>query len=61
MINVNVTFYLIEVFNNLILMYFAKRFAYSPAAYRARNLVAAIDNDFHVDRPPRGNRKGEVM
>ncbi|XP_069133173.1 uncharacterized protein [Argopecten irradians] len=51
----------IEVFNNLILMYCAKRFAYSPPAYRTRNQLAALDNNFHIDRQLKLNKKGEVV
>lgn len=41
----------LESFNNLILMYAGKRFAYIPPVYRARCLLAAIDHNYHLQRP----------
>ncbi|KAH3725108.1 hypothetical protein DPMN_050938 [Dreissena polymorpha] len=42
----------IEGFHQHILMYCAKRYAYTPPVYRARNLLAALDNNMNVDRVP---------
>ncbi|XP_060085277.1 uncharacterized protein LOC132564656 [Ylistrum balloti] len=50
----------IEVFNNLILMYCAKRFEYSPASIQAIT-DEALDNNCHIDRPLLMNKKGEVV
>jgi hypothetical protein len=41
----------LEAFNNLILMYAGKRFSYIPPVYRARCLLAAIDHNYHLERP----------
>ncbi|KAH3723948.1 hypothetical protein DPMN_049746 [Dreissena polymorpha] len=46
----------IEVFHQLILMYCAKRFAYTPPVYRIRNLLAAIDHNYHSNRPLKTNK-----
>ncbi|XP_014666614.1 PREDICTED: uncharacterized protein LOC106808411 [Priapulus caudatus] len=51
----------LEVFHNHILMYCAKRFAYTPPVYRARNLLAALDHNVHLDRPLLKNKEGSVV
>ncbi|XP_078616485.1 uncharacterized protein LOC144884851 [Branchiostoma floridae x Branchiostoma japonicum] len=43
--------YLLESFQNHILMYASKRFAFIPDVYTARCLLAAIDYNYHKDRP----------
>jgi hypothetical protein len=48
----------LEAFNNLILMYAGKRFSYTPPVYRARCLLAAIDNNHHLQRPTLLNKQG---
>ena len=48
----------LENFQNHILMYTSKRFAYSPPVYRARNLLAALDYNEHISRGSRINRDG---
>jgi hypothetical protein len=40
---------IIESFHNMILMYAAKRFAFTPPMYTARSLLAAIDYTMHKD------------
>lgn len=50
----------VEVFHQLILMYCAKRYAYSPPVYRIRNRLAAIDHNYHADRPLKRNKDGEI-
>ncbi|XP_066271347.1 uncharacterized protein [Branchiostoma lanceolatum] len=52
----------LESFQNHILMYASKRFAFSPDVYGARCLLAAIDYNRHKDRPvAKRKRDGEVM
>ncbi|KAL5019014.1 hypothetical protein ScPMuIL_004736 [Solemya velum] len=51
----------IETFNNHILMYAGKRFAYSFQSYKARNHLAAIDYNMHLQRPVKLNKKGETV
>ncbi|XP_038592422.1 uncharacterized protein LOC119916464 isoform X1 [Micropterus salmoides] len=41
----------LEVFQNHILMYASKRFTFSPPVYEARVLLAALDYNFHRNRP----------
>ena len=41
----------LETFHNLILMYAAKRFYFTPIMYKARNQLAAIDYTMHQDLP----------
>lgn len=48
----------LENFQNHILMYAAKRFSFTPPVYRARNLLAALDYNEHIDRPPLVNKDG---
>ncbi|XP_070552057.1 uncharacterized protein [Ptychodera flava] len=40
----------LESFQQHILMYASKRNAYTPPAYRARNILAALDHNAHHDR-----------
>nr|XP_022301675.1 uncharacterized protein LOC111109742 [Crassostrea virginica] len=51
----------LENFNNLILMYSGKRFAFSPPVYRARNLLAALDYNANVDREVKRNSDGSIQ
>ncbi|XP_070564224.1 uncharacterized protein [Ptychodera flava] len=51
----------LESFQQNILMYSGKRFAYTPPVYRARNRLAAIDHNVHNGRPIKKNKKGEVV
>lgn len=51
----------LENFNNLILMYSGKRFAYSPPVYRARNQLAALDYNANVDRKMKRKLDGTVQ
>nr|XP_034319558.1 uncharacterized protein LOC117687331 [Crassostrea gigas] len=51
----------LENFNNLILMYSGKRFAYSPPVYRARNQLAALDYNANVDREVKRKMDGTVQ
>ncbi|XP_039506908.1 uncharacterized protein LOC120470612 [Pimephales promelas] len=41
----------LESFNNHILMYASKRYAFSPPVYEARILLAALDYNYHLNRP----------
>ncbi|KAF1384370.1 hypothetical protein PFLUV_G00117630 [Perca fluviatilis] len=43
----------LESFQNHILMYASKRSAFSPPAFEARTLLAALDYNYHKDRPDR--------
>ena len=49
----------LENFQNHILMYAAKRFSFIPPVYRARNLLAALDYNEHIDRPLQLNKDGK--
>ncbi|KAL4236128.1 Rad2 nuclease [Mactra antiquata] len=49
----------LENFHQLILMYCAKRYAYTPPFYRIRNLLAALDHNHHADRPMKLDKHGE--
>lgn len=51
----------LESFQNHILMYAGKRFAYSPSVYEARTLLAAIDYNYHNNRPAALNSEGNKM
>ncbi|KAI0243159.1 hypothetical protein LSAT2_002718 [Lamellibrachia satsuma] len=51
----------LEAFHNHILMYAAKRFAFSFPVYRARNFLAAIDYQKHKDLPLKTNSKGHTV
>ncbi|XP_041369860.1 uncharacterized protein LOC121383828 [Gigantopelta aegis] len=48
----------LETLNNHILMYAAKRFAYSYPSFQARNYLAAIDYEKHLDSPHMKTRTG---
>lgn len=48
----------LENFNNLILMYSGKRFAFSPPVYNARCQLAALDFNANVDREVNRNHDG---
>ncbi|KAG5280138.1 hypothetical protein AALO_G00085400 [Alosa alosa] len=41
----------LESFQNHILMYASKRTAYTPPVFEARTILAAMDYNFHLDRP----------
>jgi hypothetical protein len=51
----------LENFNNLILMYSGKRFAYSPPVYRARSQLAALDYNAHIDRETKKKPDGTIQ
>ncbi|XP_070578694.1 uncharacterized protein [Ptychodera flava] len=51
----------LETFQQNILMYAAKRFAYTPPVYRVRNILAALDHNVHHNRELKKNRNGEVV
>ncbi|XP_070565952.1 uncharacterized protein [Ptychodera flava] len=51
----------LENFQQQILQYASKRFAYTPPVYRARNRLAAIDHNIHYSRNINKNRHGEIM
>nr|XP_054591704.1 uncharacterized protein LOC107377186 isoform X1 [Nothobranchius furzeri] len=50
----------LESFQNHILMYAGKRFAFSFGVYEARTLLAALDYNHHNHRPVHVNIKGQV-
>ncbi|KAK7128318.1 hypothetical protein R3I94_016778 [Phoxinus phoxinus] len=50
----------LESFQNHILMYAAKRFAFSYETYEARTFLAALDYNHHNHRPVHVNNKGQV-
>ncbi|XP_033746147.1 uncharacterized protein LOC117336383 [Pecten maximus] len=50
----------LENYHQLILMYAAKRFAYTPPVYKARTILAALDYNFHIDRETKTNADGSV-
>ncbi|XP_077363165.1 uncharacterized protein LOC144007387 [Festucalex cinctus] len=50
----------LESFQNHILMYAGKRFAFSPPVYEACTLLAALDYNHHNRRPVHINSKGKV-
>lgn len=51
----------LENFQNHILMYAGKRFSFTPAVYRTRTLLAAIDYNCHNGRAPARNKDGHKM
>ncbi|XP_073671566.1 uncharacterized protein [Paramisgurnus dabryanus] len=51
----------LESFQNHILMYASKRFAFSPPVYEARVLLAALDYNYHRDRPTQKRADGTEM
>ncbi|XP_060553607.1 uncharacterized protein LOC132714710 [Ruditapes philippinarum] len=50
----------LEGFHQHILMYCAKRFAYTPPVYRARNLLAALDHNKNASRGEMKNKDGST-
>lgn len=50
----------LENFHELILAYCSKRFAYQYPAYKARNVLAAIDYCKHKDRKQAVTKKGAL-
>lgn len=50
----------IENIHEHILMYFAKKFAYTYPVYKARNYLACIGYKAHKDREVLKNKKGEI-
>lgn len=51
----------LENFQNHILMYAGKRFAYSPPVYKTQTLLAAIDYNYHNHRIPARGKDGHRM
>ncbi|KAL0973543.1 hypothetical protein UPYG_G00205820 [Umbra pygmaea] len=51
----------LESFQNQILMYAGKRFAFSPPVYEARTILAALDYNHHRDRPAKERADGTKM
>ncbi|XP_049923334.1 uncharacterized protein LOC126404274 [Epinephelus moara] len=51
----------LENFQNHILVYAGKRFSYTPAVYRTRTLLAAIDYSCHNGRAPARNQDGHKI
>ncbi|XP_077866720.1 uncharacterized protein LOC144355198 [Saccoglossus kowalevskii] len=49
----------LETCQQHILMYAAKRYAYSPPVYRARTILAALDHNIHADRKLQSTQTGE--
>uniref|UniRef100_A0A1A8PZ00 Uncharacterized protein n=1 Tax=Nothobranchius pienaari TaxID=704102 RepID=A0A1A8PZ00_9TELE len=52
---------LLESFQNHILMYASKRQAFSYKVYEARVLLAALDYNFHLNRPAIRNAEGQLI
>ncbi|CAC5387947.1 unnamed protein product [Mytilus coruscus] len=50
----------LENFQNLILKYASKRHYFNPVSYRARNLLAALDNNAHCQRQMMVNKDGST-
>ncbi|XP_063051991.1 uncharacterized protein LOC134446516 [Engraulis encrasicolus] len=51
----------LESFQNHILMYASKRHSFSPPVYEARVLLAALDYNFHRDRPMLTTTEGQQI
>lgn len=51
----------LESFQNHILMYASKRSSFSPPAFEARMLLAAMDYNYHKDRPEMCKSDGSKM
>ncbi|XP_044034394.1 uncharacterized protein LOC122867536 isoform X2 [Siniperca chuatsi] len=51
----------LEVFQNHILMYASKCYAFSPPVYEARVLLAALDYNFHRNRPTMKTAEGKEI
>ncbi|KAM4736945.1 uncharacterized protein FYW61_004575 isoform 2-T3 [Anableps anableps] len=50
----------LESFHNHILMYASKCFSFSPSVYEARILLAGLDYNNHVHRPPKRRPDGSI-
>ena len=48
----------IEIFNQIILKYCAKRYAFTPPVYEARNFLAGLDYMCNKDRPEALTKEG---
>ncbi|KAG1952354.1 hypothetical protein F2P79_010275 [Pimephales promelas] len=48
-------------FRNHILMYASKRFSFTPPVYAARAMLAAIDYNSHINRPPKRKQDGSLQ
>ncbi|KAF1381217.1 hypothetical protein PFLUV_G00151310 [Perca fluviatilis] len=51
----------LESFQNHVLMYASKRFAFTPPVYEARVLLAALDYNFHRNRPTSTTSEGKQI
>jgi hypothetical protein len=51
----------LESFHNELLVYVPKRVSYGYEGMKARCLLAVLDHNFHINRLPRKNKKGEVQ
>ncbi|XP_051272909.1 uncharacterized protein LOC127372967 isoform X2 [Dicentrarchus labrax] len=51
----------LEVFQNHILMYASKHYTFSPAVYETRVLLAALDYNFHRNRPTMTTAEGNEI
>ncbi|XP_038592399.1 zinc finger protein 184-like isoform X9 [Micropterus salmoides] len=51
----------LEAFQNHILMYISKRSTFTPAVYEARVLLAALDYNFHRNRPTMKTAEGKKI
>ncbi|XP_045924713.1 zinc finger protein 502-like [Micropterus dolomieu] len=51
----------LEAFQNHILMYISKRSTFTPAVYEARVLLAALDYNFHRNRPTMKTAEGKEI
>ncbi|KAL5011556.1 hypothetical protein ScPMuIL_010107 [Solemya velum] len=50
----------LENFHQLVLMYCAKRFSYTPPVYNARILLAAMDYNENAEKPVKRNKDGSI-
>ncbi|XP_038592417.1 uncharacterized protein LOC119916460 isoform X3 [Micropterus salmoides] len=51
----------LEAFQNHVLMYVSKRFTFSPPVYEAKVLLAALDYNFHRNRPTMKTAEGKEI
>ncbi|XP_065103967.1 uncharacterized protein [Paramisgurnus dabryanus] len=51
----------LESFHNHLLMYASKRFSFTPPVYAARAMLAAIDYNYHINRPPKRKTDGSLQ
>ncbi|XP_035861067.1 uncharacterized protein LOC118495859 [Sander lucioperca] len=51
----------LESFQNHFLMYASKRYAFTPPVYEARVLLAALDYNFHCNRPTSTTSEGKQI